>query len=242
MPSSRVGLAIVAALLGIAVTLALGTWQLRRAAEKVALEQSWEAARNGVPRVVRTAADMTDVAASVPLRVRIRGEFDRAHIWWLDNRVLGGRAGFFVVAPLRIEGTRQAVLVNRGWAPRDPNDRTRLPPVGRPAGLIEIEGIAVADLPRVYEIGEPGTGPIRQNLHLNDVAAEVGTQLAPFVVQQTSALDDGLDRRWAPPASGIERNRGYAFQWFSLAALITVLLVVFGARSLRGRSRMGRVA
>jgi cytochrome oxidase assembly protein ShyY1 len=105
-----------------------------------------------------------------------------------------------------------------------------------------MEGIAIAEVPRVYELGSPGAGPIRQNLDLKDAAAELEAPVAPFVIQQITAVDDGLVRRWAPPASGVERNRGYAFQWFSLAALITVLLVVFGTRSLRARSRMGRMA
>jgi surfeit locus 1 family protein len=242
MPPPRVTVAIAAALLGVAATLALGMWQLRRAAEKTALERSWEAARNGAPRVVRTASDLRDVAASVPTRVRVRGEFDNTHTWWLDNRPLAGRAGFVVVAPLRIEGTQDTILVSRGWAPRDPLDRTRLPAIRRPAGLVDVEGIAVANVPRVYELGEHGSGRIRQNLDFKDAAAEIGSPVAQFVIQQTSPLDDALDRHWTPPASGVERNRGYAFQWFSLSALIVVLLFVFGARLHRSRSRMGRVA
>ncbi len=238
----RLVIAVLAALLGIAATISLGMWQLRRAAEKTAMDRTWDAAIDAAPQSVRNISDLGPVAADMPRRVHVRGEFDAAHTWWLDNRPLGGRAGFFVVAPLRLEGSHEVVLVNRGWAPRDPNERTRLPTIGVPTGLVDIDGIAVHELPRVYELGGPASGPIRQNLDLKDAANEIGARVAPFVIQQMSALDDGLDRRWAPPASGVERNRGYAFQWFSLAALITVLLVVFGTRSLRARSRMGRMA
>jgi surfeit locus 1 family protein len=239
----RLAVAVLAALLGIAVTVSLGTWQLRRAAEKSALDRTWQAALAAAPQVVRNGSDVEVVAASVPRRVRVRGQFDNAHTWWLDNRQLAGRAGFFVVAPLRIEGTSQVILVNRGWAPRDPQVRTRLPPIGQPSGAVDLEGIAIPDVSRVYELGDAAVeGPIRQNLAREDAANELGTPVAPFVIQQTSNLEDGLDRGWPAPASGVERNRGYAVQWFSLAALITVLLVVFGTRSLRARSRMGRMA
>jgi surfeit locus 1 family protein len=60
--------------------------------------------------------------------------------------------------------------------------------------------------------------------------------LAPFVLQQTSTLDDALDRHWTPPASGVDRHRGYAFQWFSLAALLAVIAVGIAWRALRRRS------
>ena len=240
MPSLHTTLAIGAALVGFAVTIALGMWQLRRAAEKTALDQTWDAAQIGAPLVLHTAADVAAVAASLPRRVRVGGEFDYPRTYWLDNRPLAGRAGFLVVTPLRLDGTQQVVLVNRGWAARDPGDRTRLPAIGRPAGSVEIEGIAVADMPRVFDLGEQGAGVIRQNLDGREVESEIGMPVAHFVIQQTSALDDALDRHWTPPASGAERNRGYAFQWFALATLIALLPVVFGLRALRARSGVGR--
>ncbi len=243
MPPVRWFVAVVAALLGIAATFSLGMWQVRRAAERDAIDRSWEAAKNGAARGVQNEADSDAVAASVPVRVRVRGVFDPTRVWWLDNRIVEGRAGFLVVAPLRVEGSRQIVLVVRGWAPRDASERTRLPSIRRPDGLVELEGIAVANVSRVFEIGSPGTGLIRQNLDFAEAAAELGAPVARFALQQTSAMDDGLERRQAAPSGGgAERNRGYAFQWFALSALITVLLVVFGSRWWRTRSRLGRAA
>lgn len=243
MPPARWLVAAVAALLGIALTFELGRWQLRRAAEREAIERSWEAARSGAARELHDDSDMDAVAANVPVRVRVRGVFDPAHTWWLDNRIVEGRAGLLVVAPLRVDGAKQVVLVVRGWVPRDPAERTRLPKIGRPAGPVEIEGIAVAALPRVYELGERGTGPIRQNLDFAEAAGETGAPVARFALQQTSAADDGLERHSSPPSgAGADRNRGYAFQWFGLSAVITVFLVVFGSRRWRARSRLGRAA
>ncbi len=34
---------------------------------------------------------------------------------------------------------------------------------------------------------------------------------------------DDLRREWPQPASGVEKHRGYAFQWYALAALISAL-------------------
>jgi hypothetical protein len=38
-------------------------------------------------------------------------------------------------------------------------------------------------------------------------------------------VDDGLVRSWIEPSEGVDKHRGYAFQWFLLAALCVVLAV-----------------
>jgi len=233
--SLRMTLAIVAALAGGAVAFALGNWQLRRAAEKVAIEQTWDAARNAAPVEVRGAPELAAVAAQLPRRVRVRGWFEYEHTIWLDNRPLDGRAGFLVVTPLRVDGAEARILVNRGWAPRDPVQRTHLPPIGRPEGLVEIEGIAVQGVPRVLQFTDADVGPIRQNVDVDESRNELGASIAGFVLQQTSPLDDSLDRRWIPPATGVDRHRGYAFQWFALAALFGVITMGLLWRAISGR-------
>jgi surfeit locus 1 family protein len=176
------------------------------------------------------------VVGHLPQRVRLRGQFEHEHTVWLDNRALEGRAGFLVVTPLRLPDAQERILVNRGWAPRDPSDRTHLAPIGRPSGLVEIEGMAVVGVPRVYQIGSAEAGSIRQNLDLEAMRTEVGAPVASFVVQQFSSLDDALDRHWASPASGVDRHRGYAFQWFALATLLGFIVIGLVWRVVRGHS------
>jgi len=236
MPSLRVAIALGAALVGIAATVSLGNWQLRRAAEKVAIEQSWDAAAHLPPRELHGTADLATVAGHLPQRVRVQGRFEHDRTIWLDNRALEGRAGFLVVTPLRVQGSQAWVLVNRGWAPRDPAERTRLPPVARPEGEVVVEGLALAGVPRVFQFTSADVGPIRQNLDLDEMRAEIGAPVAEFVLQQSSATDDGLDRRWIAPATGVDRHRGYAFQWFSLTALLAVIVLGLSWRLLRDRS------
>jgi surfeit locus 1 family protein len=233
--SLRVALAIGAVLAGVAATLALGNWQLRRAEEKIAKEAAWSAAQASAPVDLRAASDFETIAAHLPRRTRVRGQFEHDRTVWLDNRALAGRAGFFVVTPLRVEGTDVRLLVNRGWAPRNPAERTRLPAIGRPDGVVEIEGMAVQGAPRVFQFTDAHDGPIWQNLDVETLQRELGAPVAPFVLQQTSALDDALDRHWTPPATGVDRHRGYAFQWFSLAALLAVIAVGIAWRALRRR-------
>ena len=56
------------------------------------------------------------------------GEFVRDWPLYLDNRPQDGRAGFYLLMPLRIAGSNMHVLVARGWLPRYTAERGRLPP------------------------------------------------------------------------------------------------------------------
>jgi cytochrome oxidase assembly protein ShyY1 len=240
MRRGRTAIALVAALAGAFVAVQLGNWQNRRAEQKLALERAWAEAAAAAALDVHGGGQLQAIADRLPRRVRLRGEFLHQHTVWLDNRVLDGRAGFLVVTPLRLRDASAIVLIVRGWAPRDLADPTRLPPVGRPAGVVEVEGLAVSGVPRLLEFARPSTdrgAPIRPNLELDEFRARLELPVAAFVVQQLSPFDDGLLRRWGPPASGVAKHRGYAFQWYALGALIVAITLMLGWRHLRSRWR-----
>jgi surfeit locus 1 family protein len=240
MRRGRTAIALVAALLAAFAAVQLGNWQSRRAEQKLALERAWAEAAAAPALDVRGRGELRAIADRLPRRVRLRGEFLHQHTVWLDNRVLDGRAGFLVVTPLRLRDDGAIVLVARGWAARDLADPTRLPPVGRPAGTVEMEGLAVSGVPRLLEFGRPPSdrgAPIRQNLDLDEFRARLELPVAAFVVQQLSPLEDGLLRKWEPPASGVAKHRGYAFQWYALGALVILITAVLGWRELRARGR-----
>ncbi len=240
-------LPLAAALVVIAVTAALGNWQLNRAHEKEARAARLQALAAQPPVALSTVPLSHDVTDR---RVRVTGRFDTVRTVLLDNRPHGAggrsgdsRAGFLVVTPLVIgpaqdaAGARRAVLILRGWLPRDAQDRTRIAPFPTPEGEVTIEGTALAAVPRVYGLGQAASAEagskIRQNLEIADYAAETGLALQPLVVAQRSDTGDGLARDWAPADAGADRHYGYAFQWFGLAALTVVLVAVLGWRARR---------
>lgn len=215
-----------------ALTVALGLWQTRRAAEKDALQAALDlrAAQPpvGVPPVPAAAA------AIAMRRVAARGEYVERFGILLDNKVLRGRVGYQVVTPLRLAGGNVHVLVNRGWAAAG-RTREDVPQVPVPRGPQTVEGIAVLPATHVYEVGPdaPRNG-VWQNLVLERYQAWSGLELAPFVLQQTNDAGDGLAREWERPDAGADRHRSYALQWFSLAALALVLYVILNTRRRAG--------
>jgi cytochrome oxidase assembly protein ShyY1 len=237
---AHVAIVLLAAAAGIAVTVSLGNWQTRRAEQKLALQAQRDAAERAAPLEV-SARDLAELPRRVPLRVKLRGRFEHDRTVWLDNRMMDGRAGFVVVTPLRIEGTDVAILVMRGFVARDPADRQRLPAIGTPEGDVTVEGLALAELPRLLELGAappPGTLPaIWQNLDYETFERASGRRVARVVVQQRSDSADGLARHWPRPSAGVEKHRGYAFQWYALAALLAVLAATV---LVRGRTRAGK--
>jgi surfeit locus 1 family protein len=215
----------VATLLAVLLTGSLGQWQLRRAAQKEALQQAVDS-QAVLPQVVNADLAAGDPAALVQRRTSLRGIWQPARTVYLDNRPMDGKTGFIVVTPLLLEGG-EAIVVQRGWVQRDFSDRTRLPAIATPAGTVVVEGRIAPPPSKLYEFKGAEAGPIRQNLDIAAFRTETGLQLLEISLLQTGAASEGLLRDWPAPNLGIDRHYGYAFQWFGLAALLVILYAWF---------------
>jgi len=220
---------LVAALLGTAVTARLGVWQLDRADQKRALHDLIEQRALQPPLQTRDLASAPAEAAQQHYRlVRVQGRWLAERTVFLDNRQMRGHPGFFVVTPLLLDDG-SAVLVQRGWVPRNAQDRARLPAVATPSGPVSVAGRVAPPPSRLFEFSSQASGPIRQNLDLAEFSRETGVALRPLSVQQSAgpAEADGLLRDWTLPPSDVPKHLGYAFQWFAMCALIAGLYVWF---------------
>ena len=87
------------------------------------------------------------------------------------------------------------------------------------------------------QLGQPEPykpGAILQNLEITSLAAETGLQFYPLIVEQTSLTEDHLQRDWPTPSLGIDKHKGYAFQWYALSLMAGIFFVVTGIR--RGKN------
>lgn len=223
----------IATLVLVVLGVSLARWQTCRAEEKQALEAKLQ------EREAQAAVPLASVAAMPGAqreyrRVLLQGSFLRDWPVFVDNRPRDGVAGFYLLMPFKIStGNNRYVLVARGWFPRDVRDRTRMPAIPTPQGDIEIAGIVRHDVGHVMQLGAPNAPKphaIVQNLDVASFASDSGLDTLPFVVEQTSELPDGLRRDWPAPAVDVDRHRGYAFQWYALAAMALVFFVVTGFR------------
>ena len=218
------------ALLGVAATARLGVWQLDRAAQKVALQTALETRQALPPLPAATLARTAEQAAvQHQRRIVVGGRWQPAQTVYLDNRQMNGRPGFYVVTPL-VLADGSALVVQRGWLARDPQDRTHVNAPPLPAGDVQVAGRIAPPPARLYAFAGEDDGRIRQNLDLAGYALESGHALRPLsLVQEDGPLTaaDGLRRDWPHPAADVHKHYGYAFQWFALAALIGGLYVWF---------------
>lgn len=219
-------LILFAAVVGMLVTASLGRWQLSRAAQKEALQAAIEFQGR---KTTVTASELRSTIETLQLvhqPARLEGRWMQGKTVYLDNRQMKARVGFFVMTPLALDGGG-VILVQRGWVPRNFEDRNRLPAVETPLGLVQIEGRIAPAPSKLYAPGDAAQGAIRQNLDLPQFEIEVGTPLMPVTLQQTGPSTEGLLREWPAFNLGVDKHYGYAFQWFGLATLIGGLTVWF---------------
>ena len=210
----------------------LGFWQLDRAAQKNALAAQIAQRRGLAPLTAATLA-RTEAAARTQWqrRIALQGQWLTPHTVWLQNRTMDARPGFVVITPLRVTGSDASlgvIAVQRGWVPRDRFDAMKRPPVSTPSGTVQILGSLAPWPARWLELGAAASGPVRQNLDRAVLAAEIGMTVYPSVVVEEASMDnagDGLARHWPAPTFNVQKNYGYAAQWFALSATLLALYV-----------------
>lgn len=223
---------LVATLILVALGIALGQWQTRRALHKEAIAAQYLARGSATPITLGSsllAADEVEYR-----RVQVRGEFDARWPVFLDNRPINGNAGFYLMMPFRIADSDRYVLVARGWTARNGTQRTRVHNIVTPSGMITIEGIGRRNPGRLLGLGQASAlqpYAIVQNLSVAEFASASKFPMQPFILEQSTDTHDGLVRDWPQASSGSATNRGYAFQWYALALMALLFFIVTGFRN-----------
>ena len=208
--------------------LALGTWQVDRAGEKQALFDDFAAGGEAVALEAKSRG-LEELRRYAPVRATGRYLPDRQFL--LDNMVEGGQAGYRVITPLLIaEG--HAVLVDRGWVPRDFS--TSVPPSIEVDGTPRTVAGQLDHLPRpgiaLDSRAEPGWPKVVQFPTLAELSGWLGLDVVPGLLLLDPDAPDGYRRAWRPSDFGPERHIGYAFQWFALAATLVILYFAWSFR------------
>ena len=204
----------LATLLLLPLLLGLGLWQLQRAELKAALFASEAAAMQAAPQPVTALAH-----SALPHHVSASGHYDH-RLFLLDNRVRDGRAGYEVLAPLRLADGR-GVLVDRGWVAQGASRQQR-PTLHVPTDEQHLTALALTPAPPPLSLKtQKNTGWPRvvQSALPQHLADELGYTLLP-VVLYPDGTQAAVRERAALHHFGPERHRAYALQWFVMAALL----------------------
>ena len=228
----------IIAILGLALLLGLGTWQLERLAWKNALIAE---------RASRLSAPLMNLDIRKPdgslnfRRVSVRGEFLHHQEFHLLSRTSKGRAGIHVVTPfvpLSENAEHTAILVNRGWVPNalsDPGLRRE----GQTSGVVVVEGITRMDVGRrgwFVPENDPPSG-VWLRMDLRQMSDALGLPLAPFIIEAGPALNPGGYPRGGQTRIQIRNDHlGYAITWYTLAAALAAIYLLFVRQKFMRRS------
>ena len=224
---ARFWLLSIAALLVAALTFSLGQWQLRRAAQKQALLFAIDAQTNQPILKAADLATFKNLQDAVHRQATLKGVWRSEHTVFLDNRQMNEKTGLIAITPLVLDGTGQIILVQRGWVQRNFTNRSMVPNIQTPAGLVTVRGRIAPPPSKLYEFKGAEMNRIRQNIDIAAFSREVNLPLMQISMVQTGPANEGLLRDWAAPNVGIDKHYGYAFQWFGMCALVVGLYVWF---------------
>ncbi len=223
-------------LLVLTFLILLGFWQLGRADEKRSFLAQQKLSSN--KEEVELLSLLPDGLESLRYRkVKIAGHYDQDHQFLIDNQIVNGRAGYFVMTPLVLAGMNKAVLVNRGWVPLN-KDRHILPDITiKSEAKMTLTG-RINNFPVVgmklagAEIPTENWPSVVQLVDINILSTKIGIPLFPFQVELDPALSEGFLRDWKTNSIiSPEKHVAYAVQWFGLAVTLTILFIRFSRKS-----------
>ena len=217
----------------LVVLLGLGFWQVERLAWKTELIAELRA------RAVEPALELPPVFSAEDLkyrRVRLAGSFQPGKLLRSAPRNLNKRLGVYLYAPFVITDGR-TILVELGWLPLAAADSGI---ADLPEGPRSFEAILLRDGWHGSDWLKPANDPAKNVWHYVDTLAMAGAAGLEMPVTEVYAVAPpgalpadllGGDLKPRQPGLDIPNNHlEYAITWFSLAAILVVIFVLYHRR------------
>lgn len=227
--------ATICTVVGIAVLVALGMWQLQRLEWKNNLIARITAQQEAAPvdGGALIAAAMAPGADYTYAPARVYGLYDNGKAFLVGPRTHDGEAGYHLISALQILEDNQpayTLLVNRGWVAERP--------ASMPAGFTTVSGLLrPVEAPNRFV---PPNNPARDEWYSVDIpqliAAKDMQNVLPYVLyaEGEEPADPAMQVAGAYHTPGgpqlANNHRQYAYFWFAMAA---VMAAVYALRFLR---------
>lgn len=223
-------------LLGTALCVRLGIWQLDRLEGRRAANAQFESMQT-LPPLNLNQSDLDSVAKMEWRSVQVTGEYDFENQIAVRNQYYGDQYGYHLLTPLLFTPsngsgpTQVAVLVDRGWIPADGNSTPDDWRQYDESGLVNLSGQIRLGQAKPALGGVPDTIPANGDRlevwNNGDVARIIGqlpySALRVYIQPDVSAADT------EPPIPFQHRfeategpHFGYALQWFTFATILFI--------------------
>jgi surfeit locus 1 family protein len=214
-----------------AVMIRLGIWQLDRLQQRRAFNAR-VLAQTTQPSLDLTGANLSEDLTGMEYRaVVVNGEYAESGEIALRNQYWNNEWGVHLITPLRILGSDQVVLVDRGWIPGADYQTGDWTKFAEP-GQVTVQGVIRSSQSKA-ELGKrsdptpaPGEPPLAtwNFVNIPRLEEQIGAPLLPIYIQQ--APDPswiGLPHRSEPDLELTEGSHmSYAIQWFLFTAILVI--------------------
>lgn len=229
------------ALIGIALLVGLGVWQLQRLEWKEALIARIDARSKGTPisldKALRIAKERRNPSY---YRVQVEGRFHHDKERYL-YAIGDGEQGWHVITPMETVNGNM-VLIDRGFVPHDLKD-----PSARPAGQVEsvVSVNGILRTPEVQTVFTPDNEPVANRWFWRDLGGMArsmfpdGTiQVAPFFIEaEVSEIPGGWPKGGQTQLLITNNHLQYVLTWFSLALVLLVIYTLYARNIYRDTAR-----
>ncbi|MCY7295728.1 SURF1 family protein [Alteromonas sp. a30] len=218
---------IAVVLLAIALMLRLGVWQLQRAEEKQQQLDDINLRNQGTELTLEEISGLGKVQGQP---VSFYGELMPEKLFYWDNRVVNGAAGYEVIVPVQTH--LGIVLTNWGWV-KGLAYRDQLPRVSFPSKVDVFKGVAwqpgknrFISTAALNTTGLAHWPKVIQSVDSTLLQGLFDTPLLPFGVVLTKPKNPNLVNNYHPVVMPPEKHIAYAVQWFGLALACAVVVIV----------------
>jgi surfeit locus 1 family protein len=234
----------IATLIGLAILIGLGVWQLKRLAWKEALIAAVEARANAPAVDLPPPGDWMglDPASYEYRHVRASGVYDLAHQALVFRSLANPRGsysgpGYLVMTPMKL-ASGESVLVNRGFVPEE---RKSSADAG-PPGEVEVTGLMRASEGRSWFT--PSDDPARGQWFTRDIeglakALGLGPH-APFSIDADAGAASGELPQGGETILAFPNNHlAYAMTWFGTALALAGVSIAYAISQRRQSGLFG---
>jgi surfeit locus 1 family protein len=233
------------AIVAVGVMVRLGIWQLDRLEQRRSFNRQVLSVRD-LPPLELARAVPDDLETQLYRQATADGVYDYAHQVLLTNQGYQDQLGVHLLTPMKVTGTEQYILVDRGWVPFSDYQEGKLDQYDQP-GPAAADGILANSTSRVgvrsCTSSQPDTSGTGNSLvlfcvDLDAIQKTLPYELAPlYLIQAPSSTDQ------SPPIGTTVQieitegpHLGYAVQWFSFAALLAIGYPFYVYRDGKARS------
>jgi len=232
----KTSLLVIAAVI---VMIRLGLWQLDRLDQRRAFNARVE------EQLAQSALEISEENLRADLynmeyrEAIVLGEYDHDRQVVLRNQDWQGRLGVHLLTPLIIQGSDQAIMVNRGWIPYEDFEAGELSKFDE-SGLVEVNGVIRRSQtkPRIGgradQIPAEGEPPLQawNWINVGGIAGQLPYELLPVYLQGSPEPSrDQMPYRTQLELDLSEGSHlGYAFQWFTFALILAIGYPIYVSR------------